>query len=199
MSKLKEIYYFYKKKGLADTLRRLRSRIFSVTTFRVNICELNSECEGITVDPEYKIIIDDLAALDQLRSEVEGLPREFYIDRTHKAKRFYLLVHGKEPAFIHWVFGKGEYSRFCKIQDDVTVELQYGYTMPSFRGKRLVAKALNYTCNDLRKKGFKRVINVVSEGNVSCHRGMEFSGLKEYTKVKSYFSYVKKVTIPRYK
>lgn len=199
MSKLKEIYYYYKKKGLTETLRRSRSRFFSIITFRINMRDLSSECEGITIDPEYKVITDDLAALEKLRRNVVNLPREFYIDRTHNGKRFYLLVCGQEPAYIHWVFGKGEYSRFCKIQDDVTVELQYAYTMPGFRGKRLFAKALNYTCNDLRKKGFKRVINVVSEGNVSCHRGMEFSGLKEYTKVKSYFSYVKKVTIPRYK
>lgn len=150
---------------------------------------------GRELDPEYTVIIDDLSVLDKLRKERDDLPREFYVDKTHGGKKFHLVLLDSEPVYIHWLFGKGEFSKFCDIQDEKTVELQFGYTMPKFRGKRIMAKAMNYTCQDLRLKGYKRVVNVVSEGNVNVIKGMRFTGLTPIAHVNSYFSLIKKVKV----
>lgn len=195
MQKLNELLFFYKKKGLRETAKRIFTRYGRVLKFRINAVDLTKDFKGIPLGPEYTVIKDDLNALDKIRNSREDLPREFYIDKTHKGKRFYLFLYNSEPVFIHWVFGKGEFSKFCDIQDEKTVELQYAYTLPPHRGKRVMAKALDYTCKDLKRKGYEKVVNVVSEGNVNVIRGLEFTGLTPITSVRSYFSLVRKVKV----
>lgn len=193
--KLLEFLYYYKKKGLKDTARRILARYTRILRFRVNAIDLDYDFHGPELEPEYTVIIDDFRALDKLRKDRDDLPREFYVDKTHEGKKFYLVLLNSEPVYIHWLFGKGEFSKFCDIQDDKTVELQFGYTMPKFRGRRILAKAMNYTCRDLSRKGYKRVVNVVSEGNVNVIKGMEFTGLTPIAHVNSYFSFIKKVKV----
>lgn len=193
--KLQEFLYYYKKKGIKDTAKRISARYTRILKFRINAIDLDYNFNGRELDPEYTVIIDDLSVLDKLRKERDDLPREFYVDKTHGGKKFHLVLLDSEPVYIHWLFGKGEFSKFCDIQDEKTVELQFGYTMPKFRGKRIMAKAMNYTCQDLRLKGYKRVVNVVSEGNVNVIKGMRFTGLTPIAHVNSYFSLIKKVKV----
>ncbi|RJP41183.1 MAG: hypothetical protein C4548_09500 [Desulfobacteraceae bacterium] len=195
MKKLLELYIYIQKKGFKDTAKRIKSRYTKIIKYRINAIDLDDNLDNSIDKIEYAVIIDDLALLENLRKPRDDLPREFYIDKTHGGKKFFLFLLNSEPVYIHWVFGKNEYSKFCNIQDEKTVELQFGYTMPAFRGKQILAKALDYTCQHLRWKGYKRVVNVVSEGNVNCIRGMKASGLKPIAHVTSYFSFIKKVKL----
>ncbi len=147
------------------------------------------------LDDGYRRVEGNLGLLNK---ECEGrtdLPREFFIDQTHGGKIFYLVYYGNELAYIHWIFRKGEYSRFFKIQDDTTVEFNYNITLLKFRGNRLQAKTMNYICEDLKKKGYKKVLGAVAVGNVLSIKGMNKTGLKEFKRVKSFFSVVKKTRI----
>lgn len=195
MKKLKELLYYYKKKGLKDTTKRITARYTRILKFRINAIDLDCNFNGPELEPEYTVIIDDFSVLDKLRKDRDDLPREFYVDKTHGGGKFYLVLLDSDPVYIQWLFTKGEFSKFCDIQDEKTVELQFGYTIPKFRGKRILAKALNYTCQDLRRKGYKRVVNVVSEGNVNVIKGMTFTGLTPIAHVNSHFSFIKKVKI----
>jgi len=193
--KLQELIYYYKKKGLKDTVKRITARYTRILRFRINATELTDNFYGPELEPEYTLIIDDFSVLEKLRNDRDDLPREFYVDKTHGGRRFYLILLNFEPVYIHWLFGKNEFSKFCDIQDEKTVELQYAYTMPKFRGNRIVGKALKFSCQDLYQKGYKRVVNVVSEGNVNVIKGMKFSGLTPIAHVNSYFSFIKKVKV----
>lgn len=198
MKKINELYFYYKKKGFRDTAKRIYGKYFSISSFTVykgilgkeNINESNS-----LIEDGYEIIINDIEYLKKIRYERNDLPREFYIDVTHGGQKFYLVSLEKEPAYIVWIFGKDEYSRFCNISDHKTVEFAYGYTMPLFRGKRLYSKTMNYACNDLKNKGYEIVLGVISEGNVNCHNAIKYTVLREYKKINSYFSFNKKLKV----
>jgi len=192
VNKLKELWIYVIKKGLKDTLQRLYSNYFHILTFILYKRELDDGFSGIMLDGDYRCVEGSLHLLNRERDGRKDLPREFYIDKTHGGKLFYLVYRIDKLAYIHWIFRKGEYSRFFDIQDESTVEFNYNITLPEFRGNRLQAKSMNYICEDLRKKGYKRAVGAVSVGNVLSIKGMNRTGLKEFKRVKSYFSFVKK-------
>jgi hypothetical protein len=195
MRKLNELLIYIKKKGIKETIRRLYARYASVLEFRLSSIDLENESIEVQNDSKYSIVIDDMNELARIRGEFPQCSREFYIDKTHGGKRFYLYLLNGEPVYIHWVFGKNEYSRFFNIKNQKIVELQYAYTMPKFRGNKIIGNALNFACSDLKKKGYKRVMSAVSEGNVACIKGMEITGFRKIATVKSFFSFTKKVTV----
>jgi len=195
MTKLRELYIYALKKGLKDTLQRIYSNYFHVLTFILYKRELDDGFSGIMLDQDYRCVEGSLDLLNRERKARNDLPREFYIDQTHGGKLFYLVYRKDELAYIHWIFRKREYSRFFDIQDETTVEFNYNTTLPKFRGNRLQAKAMNYICEDLRKKGYKRVLGAVAVSNVLSIKGMNRTGLKEFKRVKSYFSFVKKTKV----
>jgi hypothetical protein len=195
MNKLKELYVYTKKKGLNDTLKRIYSNYFHILTFILYKRDLNDGFSGIMLDPKFRCAEGNLELLKKERQLRKDLPREFYVDQTHGGKLFYLVYYRDELAYIHWIFRKGEYSRFFKIQDESTIEFNYNVTLPKFRGNRLQAKTMNYICEDLKNKGYKMVVGAVSTGNILSMKGMARTGLKEFKRVKSFFSYVKKVKI----
>lgn len=193
--KLQEFIYYYKKKGIRDTAKRILAKYTKILSFTIYKGSLNEDIDGPTLENKYKTITDDIEFLKNVRSKRDDLPREFYIDITHNGKRFYLVSLGDEPAYIVWVFGKGEFSRFCIFSNEKTVEFAYGYTMPSFRGQKLYSKTMNYACQDLKEKGHETVVGVISSGNVNCHKAIQYTILKKYASIKSYFSFNKKIRI----
>lgn len=192
MNKCRELYYFLNKKGIKNTLIRMGSRYFHIITFILYKRVLNDSFSGIILDPDFTCIDGDLELLNRERVAMPDLPREFYIDKTHGSNFFYVVYYKDKLAHILWVIRKGEYSRFFDIQDEATVEINYIITLPKFRGNRLQAKTINYVCEDLRKKGYKMVLCAVSVGNILSIKGLARTGLKEFERVKSYFSFVKK-------
>lgn len=193
--KLQEFLYYFKKKGIKDTAKRIIDRYTKILRFTLYKGNLNDDIHGPTLENKYKIITDDTEFLKKIRSERDDLPREFYIDITHNGKKFYLVTLRDEPAYIVWIFGKGEFSKFCIFSNDKTVEFAYGYTMPSFRGQKLYSKTMNYACQDLKKRGYETVVGVISNGNVNCHKAIQYTILKQYASIKSYFSFIKKVKV----
>lgn len=195
INKLRELCVYFIKKGFKDTVQRIYSNYFHVVTFILYKRELDDGYLGIVFDQDFRCIEGNLHLLKREREARKDLPREFYVDRTHGGKVFYLVYYRDELAYIHWIFRKGEYSRCFDIQDEVTVEFNYNLTLPQFRGNRLQAKTMNYICEDLRKKGYKRAVGAVAAGNVLSIKGMNRTGLKEFRRVKSYFSFLRKTVV----
>lgn len=195
MTKLRELYIYALKKGLRDTLQRIYSNYFHINTFILDKRELDDGFSGIMLDGDFRCVEGSLNVLNRERDGRKDLPREFYIDQTHGGKLFYLVYWKDELAYIHWIFRKGEYSRFFDIQDESTFEFNYNITLPKFRGNRLQAKTMNYICEDLKKKGYKRAVGAVAVGNVLSIKGKSRAGMKEFKRVKSYFSFLRKTSV----
>lgn len=192
MNKIFELLKYYQKKGFWETLKRIKTRYFTITKFILYKRNLDEEYLGIELDPDYNVIIDDFDFLNEMRLKRNDLPREFYIDKTHGGRHFYVVLKGEEIAYIHWVLLKGDYSRFFNLKDGNTVELNYNITLPVFRGNRLMAKTINFICHDLKKKGYRTLVGAVSKGNILSHKSMHKAGFYEFNEVFSFFSLVKK-------
>ena len=195
MKKIKQLYFYIKKKGLNDTIQRIYLNYCHIQSFILYEQSLDDNFLGISLEPEFKCIKGNIDLLNKIRKNRKDLPREFYIDESHGGNFFYLVYCQKEVAYIHWIFRKGEYSRFFDIHDDKTVEFNYNFTLPKFRGNRLQAKTMNYISKELKAKGYKKTLGAVASTNILSKKGMNRTGHKEFKIVNSYFSYVKKTKI----
>jgi hypothetical protein len=193
--KFGELATYYQKKGLKETLLRIKTRYISILTFVLYCRDLREPFQNAVFDDNMKIIADDFELLDLDRQLRKDLPREFYIDKTHQGKNFYLFFFQGHLAGICWIFKKGDYSRFFKIENGTSCELNYIITLPEFRGNRLSSRFVNHICEMLEIQKFRFVFLSVSLGNVLSHKTFVSSGFKEQMRVRSFFSYVRKVTI----
>jgi hypothetical protein len=189
MNKFLELKRYCRTNGFWATLQRLKMRYLSTEDFTLYRWDLTTDFQGIELGPEYTVVKDDFALLDRIRFSRDDLPREFYADRTHGGKHFYLVFKNYEPAYIHWVFFKGDYSRFF-ILSNSSAEVNYNTTLPGFMGDKLMAKVMNYIGKDLRAEGYKTMVGAVSNGTLYAHKSMARTGFVPFIKSKSVCSIV---------
>lgn len=115
--------------------------------------------------------------IDRLRSG-KILPREFFCDQYHKVTSCCMAKVGGELAYIHWVYLKGDYSRFLKIGSN-SAEINYVLTLPEFRGRRISTAAFNYTMQTLRQIGIKNIFAVVHNNNIASIKSFERAGFSQ--------------------
>jgi len=195
LSRLSELTVYLKKKGLKETISRIKSRYFSITEFVLFRNDLNAGSTKFREDPDIEYRLGDMEELKQYRIEHPDLPREFYIDQTHEGKEFYLGYYKGELAQICWVFRRGDYSRFFILADDASCELNYVITLPEFRGKGFSANISNYICNQLVKEQLRAVVVGIAANNILMIKGMKNTDFYEFKKVDSWFSFVKRTVV----
>jgi len=162
-------------------------------TFYVYENNLARELPEHNLESDYRVVKPTLEKLTRIR-EGKVLPREFYYDRIYHAKTCYLAFKGDELAYIHWVFFKGDYSRFLILRDGVA-ELNYNTTLPKFRGDWLSAKMMAYISQDLKKKGYKKVMGVIHEFNYPSIKCIERAGFRKITKIQALGPFHRKLRV----
>lgn len=195
MKRFSELIVYFKKKGIKNTISRIKRRYFSISEFILFQRDLENSCCLTEKSADIEYIKGDIQALKQYRELHINLPREFYIDQTHGGSEFYMGYYKGDLAQICWVFSNGDYSRFFSFKDYSTCELNYIITLPQFRGKGLPAKFTNYLCEQLKNRNIKTVVVGIAASNVNMIKGMKYTGFAELKRIKSYFSIVKKVVV----
>ncbi len=147
----------------------------------------------LDIDPEYTLLIPTMEQLRKIRTGKE-LPREFYYNDIHRVETCFLLMAGDDIAYIHWVYKKGDYSRFIKFKDG-TAEINYATTLPKHRGRKLSAKMFSFTSKFLKNLGFKKVIVVCNENNPAVIKTFLMAGFKEVARITAYGLLNKRVHI----
>lgn len=188
----KTAYHYYGDSPLS-LVRFIYYSVFRVNTFLVFEHDLRREVPDVALDPQIKIITPALEELDRLRKG-KDLPREFFYDQIHNVKRCCLAFYGGEIAYIHWVYSKGDYSRFLKLSDGVC-EINYLTTLPKFRGRKLSSKMLAYAFKFLQKSGYNKVVVVVHENNVAFIKNIKRLDFKETKRIKTFGPFNRKTTV----
>jgi Acetyltransferase (GNAT) family. len=188
-----KLYYTFKefKKTASHHYGNNTSSIFKmlyysaihVNSFTIYERVLDNSIKSIEIESEFRIEKPDMERLGQIRNGKE-LPREFYYDKIHGINNCYIVMCGEEPAYIHWVYVKGDYNRFL-ILPELVAELNYNTTLPPFRGRKLMARMMLYIMSDLKKQGFRKAVGVVNIQNPPAIKSMEAAGFREVRKIKT--------------
>ena len=131
----------------------------------------------------YRVVKPSADELEVMRAHIE-LPREFYCDRFHGVKTCYVVMHEAEPAYIHWIYRRGDANRFLRLGDGVA-EVNYITTLPKFRGRKLMARMMTLTMNDLKRSGCRKLVSVVNTYNPPAIKSMRAAGFKEVRRIRT--------------
>ena len=145
------------------------------------------------IDRDLKrMSIDDLSGLRHRKN----YPREFYCDKVHSFNSCYAMFDGNELAYIHWVYAKGDYSRFLKLKE-TQAEINNIFTLEPYRGMGLCQQALEGAVYDLRQRGFKEIVAVVHSENIASIKSFQRTGFEEVCQIKTYGVFNRKITIDK--
>ena len=154
-----------------------------INTFIVYENDLARELPPHDLDSEFEVIKPSLEELRNIRIG-KNLPREFYYDQLLNASTCYLAFCEGELAYIHWLFFKGDHSRFLILSDGVA-ELNYNTTLPGFKGRRLSAKMMAYISKDLQNSGYSKVMGIIHERNIASIKCILLAGFRETGRIKA--------------
>jgi GNAT superfamily N-acetyltransferase len=190
---LKKTAYHHYGNNVISIIKFFYYSVLKINTFIILGTELNVELPPYHLEPEFVVIKPTLEELSKLR-QGKDLPREFYYDQIHGVKTCYLVLHGDEIAYIHWLYFKGDHNRFLVLSDGVA-EFNYNTTLPKFRGKGLMAGMMAYILRDLQKEGYKKAVGVIHEKNIPAIKSAKRAGLKELRRIKTWGPFNKKIKV----
>jgi GNAT superfamily N-acetyltransferase len=188
----KTAYHYYGNSPLS-LLRFVYYSFFRVNTFLVFENDLRGEVPEIELDPKMKVLMPALEELDRVRKG-KDLPREFFYDQIHNVKTCLLGFYGGEIAYIHWIYFKGDYSRFLILGEGVC-EINYLTTLPKFRGKKLSSMMLAYASKSLQKAGYKKIVVVVHQNNIAFIKNVRRLAFKETRHIKTLGPFNRKIIV----
>jgi RimJ/RimL family protein N-acetyltransferase len=194
LKNLRKTAYHHYGQSPSSLLKFLYYSAIRVNTFYVYENDLSKELPPHNLGPGFKVMKPTIEELEKIRAE-KVLPREFYYDKIYNVKTCYLAFRGDELAYIHWVFFKGDYSRFLVLDNEGVVELNYNTTIPKFRGDWLSAKMMAYISRDLKDLGYKKVMGVIHEFNYPSIKCIKQAGFREVGKIRSIGPFHKKLRV----
>lgn len=167
--------------------------LFRKNRFRILTASLEGDLPNVPEPPGISLTALTPAELDPLRSG-SSLPREFYCDRFHRVSHCCLGTSGEEPAYIHWIYRTGDYSRFLKIGEDAA-EINYMVTLPRFRGNGIAAAAIRHSMDSLRRQGVKNLFAVIHEENIASLKSFARVGFIDAGSTCSFGQFNRRVSV----
>lgn len=130
-------------------------------------------------DPEGPLVVQRgvLEDLVRFREATPGLPVQFYEDRVHGAREFYLGLYDGDVAHISWAYGHQDRTPQVALRPG-EVELNGAYTRKPYRGKGLLPAVERGMMRDLKRQGVKTVYTHVGVDNVASLRGVAKAGFR---------------------
>lgn len=164
-------------------LKMIYHSALSMNTFVLFERDLDGDPGPVGLPPEYTIVKPSAEELEAMRTHNE-LPREFYYDRFHGVRNCYVVMHGAQPAYIHWIYVRGDRNRFLRLGERVA-EVNYITTLPGFRGKKLMALMMVITMDDLKRIGYRKLVSVVNTYNPPALKSMRAAGFREVRTIRT--------------
>jgi ribosomal protein S18 acetylase RimI-like enzyme len=167
--------------------------LFRVNTFLIFECDLRANTFESSIESPFRALAPTLEELDHLRKG-RDLPREFFYDEIHNVTNCCLALFEEEIAHIHWLYFKGDYSRFL-ILNDGTCELNYFFTLPKYRGRGISSIMLAHSARHLRELGYEKAAVVVHQNNVSFIKNVKKLPFQEAKRIKTFGPFNRRVAV----
>lgn len=117
------------------------------------------------------------ADIDRARREVKPTPWEFCCEEYDGIDKFFVAVGHDGLQSIIWAYDHRFPNRFLKLREGDAM-LNYGLTLPRYRGKNLYPMVLQEASRVLFSEGFKRVFILVDVKNQTSIRGITKAGFR---------------------
>lgn len=179
--------------GLCAWLNFFYYSLFRINTFcvfRIFLDSWNSSTDNLPGVLFCNPTSDELRELRLGKS----LPREFFCDQFQKVNHCCIATVNGEIAYIHWVYLKGDHSRFLKLGDD-SAEINYVVTLPEYRGRGISTAAFKYSNSKLKILGIKNLLAVIHNENVASIKSFTRAGFVETRKIISIGPFNRKVDV----
>jgi GNAT superfamily N-acetyltransferase len=155
----------------------LRARLYDRQRYLRFTIDLRAwESTGVgSTEVEIRAGLGALVAFRESSSQT--LPLEFYADRLQGARHPYLGLIDGHVGHISWMLTHGDHTRLIRLKP-LEVELDFAYTFPEFRGRRLLTVVEQAILTDARRRGALTAYTHVAESNVASIRGVLKTGFR---------------------
>lgn len=164
--------------GSRGIWRRSRSRLYSRGRFVR--CEIDL-ASWQAIEPAAGSVEIRAGSLDELhqlrRMSPERLSVEFYADRLHGARRFYLGLCEGRLAHISWLLTSEDPTLLIRLAPG-EIELNYVHTVAAYRGRGLLAAVQTVMLEEARRQGMRRAYTHVAVGNTASLRAVARAGFR---------------------
>lgn len=175
--------------------------IFTINRFFIFEYDLQNqkpEQHHVDTEEEFDFKVLPGASIANFLPEGINLPREFHIHEIDKVNHCVVALKDNVIAHIFWLYEKDNPSRCFRLKEG-EVCINYAYTLPEHRGKRLYPKGILFAVRYLKEKGYKKVLTVAHEGTkntLASYRKIE--GLEKIAELRQWFIIRPKYSSPKF-
>lgn len=180
--KIAIIYYLFKNISFADIVRTIKTTLFRndlIYVFSIDTNQLIKETDNDVFTKcksnEIEIRKGHVDELDEYCKKCNQRAWEYQCHKFDDVKDFFIARNDDTIMCITWIYKKGDPNRFL-IMGDKQALLQYGLTLPEFRGCGLLPAVLKAIAKYLKNQGCEKVYGLIHHKNSSSIKGTTKAG-----------------------
>jgi len=172
-----------RSKGVKETLYWVHFGYLKVNKFILYRRELDKSFPEVAQGEDILIKQVSLQDLQKIRENHLKLSEEFFCDIYEGAKTCFVGFVGGKVAHIMWVFFAGDRSRFFDLKEK-EAEINYGATLPEFRGLNLYPLTVRSICKWLKQNEYRWLYGAIHDKNVNAIRAIGKCGFEKIGAIK---------------
>jgi RimJ/RimL family protein N-acetyltransferase len=172
-----------RSKGIKETLYWFYFGYLKVNRFFLFRRELNHPFSEVPHRDDILIKQISLEQLREIRQNYPKLPEEFFCDIFEGSKTCFVGFVGEKAAHIMWVFFANEGSRFFNLGER-EAEINYGVTLPEFRGLHLYPLTVRSISHWLRENQYKWLYGAIHDKNVNAINAIRKCGFEKIGEIR---------------
>ncbi len=172
-----------RSKGIRETFYWFYFGYLKVNKFFLFRRELDNPFPEVLQRDDILIKQISLQQLKEIRQNYPKLPEEFFCDIFEGGKTCFVgFVDGK-VAHIMWVFFHKDRSRFFNLKEK-EAEINYGVTLPEFRGLNLYPLTVKSISNWLKENQYKWLYGAIHDKNVNAINAIAKCGFQKIGEIR---------------
>ncbi len=183
--------HLFKSLSFADFIVTIKSALFRNEMIYVYAVDIKNSTRSVAEPIFYEgksdsvVIIKkgEIKELDEFRNKANESAWEFNCHRFDGVKDFFIAADASTIRHIAWLYKRQDPNRFV-ILGEKDALLQYGLTLPQFRGQGLAPAVQHEVMRYLREQGFKRMFSLVKSDNKASIKSLEKGGFSKVGQIR---------------
>ena len=173
----------FKNHTFIDFIKTIKTAIFRndlIYVFAIDTDALIQNGSGNSlhgIDADHGVVIKkgDINELNDFCNRTGENAWEFKCYKYDGVKDFFIARDANTIRCITWIYRKDDFNRFL-IMGEEDALLQYGLTLPQYRGQRLLPAVLQAIAKYLKNQGCKKVYVLIECRNNASIKGTTRAG-----------------------